>query len=165
MLEGIIDRLIPSDEVGPGGREAGVLRYIDRSLATDYEAHRTTYAKGLAAIDDCSVQRFGQPFSSLPGTRQDVILRDFEQARARSRYQGESEFFELVRQHAIEGMFGDPSWGGNKDQIGWELLSYPGPRPVWTPEEQRLDAVPARSPEAKDADPPRFRPSPPLPHD
>jgi gluconate 2-dehydrogenase gamma chain len=49
-------------------------------------------------------------------------------------------FFELVRRHVMEGMFGDPAYGGNRDRAGWELLGYAGPRLVWTEAEQRLRA-------------------------
>jgi hypothetical protein len=38
-------------------------------------------------------------------------------------------------------MFGDPSWGGNVGFVGWDLLGYPGIRPVWTEADQRLDAA------------------------
>ena len=48
-------------------------------------------------------------------------------------------FFELVRAHVLEGMFGDPSYGGNIDHAGWRLLDYPGPRRLWTAREQALD--------------------------
>ena len=51
-------------------------------------------------------------------------------------------FFEVVLRHAIEGMFGDPAWGGNIDRIGWDLLGYPGPRHVWTPADQELGVEP-----------------------
>ena len=47
-------------------------------------------------------------------------------------------FFELVRRHLIEGMFGDPRWGGNAEGRGWALVGYPGPRLVWTEADQRL---------------------------
>ena len=38
--------------------------------------------------------------------------------------------------HARQGMFGDPSYGGNVDRAGWALLGYSGPRPVWTAADQ-----------------------------
>jgi Gluconate 2-dehydrogenase subunit 3 len=34
-LQAMLERLIPSDESGPGAREAKVWRYIDRALAHD----------------------------------------------------------------------------------------------------------------------------------
>ena len=37
-------------------------------------------------------------------------------------------FFETVRQHTIAGFLADPSYGGNRDMIGWKVAGYPGPR-------------------------------------
>jgi gluconate 2-dehydrogenase gamma chain len=54
----------------------------------------------------------------------------------------ERAFFELVRAHVLEGMFGDPRWGGNIDHAGWRLLDYAGPRREWTAADQALDARP-----------------------
>lgn len=125
ILEAIVARLIPSDETGPGAREAGVVEYIERSLARAYERHRPAYADGLASLAD---------FPELPAERQDAILG------ARER-QGDP-FFELVRGHAIEGMFCDPSWGGNAGGIGWDMLGYPGPRREWTAADQELEVDP-----------------------
>ena len=36
LVEAIVDRLIPADELGPGGREAGCAVFIDRQLAGPY---------------------------------------------------------------------------------------------------------------------------------
>src|SRR6185436_17318955 len=51
-LEAIVARLIPSDENGPGAKEARAAHYIDRALAGPYRALRGNYAAGLAALDD-----------------------------------------------------------------------------------------------------------------
>jgi gluconate 2-dehydrogenase gamma chain len=53
----------------------------------------------------------------------------------------EGAFFAQLRQRAIEGMFGDPAWGGNLAGVGWRLLGYPGPRLVWSAEDQRITEI------------------------
>jgi gluconate 2-dehydrogenase gamma chain len=141
ILDAIVARLIPSDEHGPGAREARVLRYIERALATEYAADRAAYASGLDAVDEYAAARFGSGFAEVGPERQDAILVDVEQGRASGLAPTSSAFFELVRRHALEGMFGDPSWGGNAGRVGWELLGYGGPRLEWTEEEQQLADV------------------------
>ncbi len=47
-------------------------------------------------------------------------------------------FFNLVREHTLEGMFCDPYYGGNANFVGWDLLGYPGVRTVVSPDQQRL---------------------------
>jgi gluconate 2-dehydrogenase gamma chain len=50
-LEAIVARLIPSDENGPGAKEARAAHYIDRALSGPLRSSREAYAAGLAAID------------------------------------------------------------------------------------------------------------------
>ena len=53
-------------------------------------------------------------------------------------------FFEELRARALEGLFCDPAWGGNAGEAGWRLLGYPGPRHVWSAEDQRIEDVAPR---------------------
>ena len=47
-------------------------------------------------------------------------------------------FFGRVRRLTLEGMFCDPSYGGNKNFAGWDLIRYPGAKLASTPEDQRM---------------------------
>ena len=38
----------------------------------------------------------------------------------------------------MEGMFGDPSYGGNTNLAGWRLIGYLGVRYIWTERDQQL---------------------------
>jgi hypothetical protein len=42
-----------------------------------------------------------------------------------------------LRNDTIEGMFGDPMYGGNRDLVGWTLIGYPGAQRQYTPEEMQ----------------------------
>ena len=141
ILDASAARLIPSDEGGPGAREAEVVRYVLRALEGEYSAHQPAYASGLDAVDDHAKSRFGTGFVGLTPEHQDALLVEVERGQATG-FPASIAFFELLRQHAMEGMFGDPSWGGNAGLVGWQLLGYPGPRAVWTEEDQQLDTVP-----------------------
>src|SRR5262249_13978578 len=46
FLEAAAERLIPTDELGPGGKEAGVACYIDRQLASVWGTHGRNYRSG-----------------------------------------------------------------------------------------------------------------------
>lgn len=52
-------------------------------------------------------------------------------------------FFNRARRLTLEGIFGDPYYGGNKGFAGWDLIRYPGPRPAVDAEMQRMDKAPA----------------------
>jgi gluconate 2-dehydrogenase gamma chain len=135
-LEAVVARLIPADASGPGAFEAGAARYIDAALGTALSALRPAYAAGLAALDAYARASAGAAFSALPPERQDAVLTDVEQGRATGFAGPSGAFFDLVLGHTLEGTFGDPSYGGNRDFIGWELLGYPGLRLAVTAEQQ-----------------------------
>ena len=140
ILGAVLARLIPTDEHGPGAHEACVARYIERALAAEHREHRDAYFRGLSALQASARASHGAGFEQLDAEAQDTLLAATERAA------GSAAFFELVRTHAIEGMFGDPRWGGNHGLLGWALLDYPGPRTEWTAREQELDVSPDREP-------------------
>src|SRR5947207_3139303 len=50
-LDAIVARLIPSDELGPGAKEAHTSVYIDRAIGGALASSRQAYTAGLAALD------------------------------------------------------------------------------------------------------------------
>ncbi len=127
-------RIFPSDESGPGAREAGVVVFIDRQLAGPYGRDRYRYTQG--PFDEGAAPEFGYQGAATPRqTYRDGLkgLDGFdrwsteEQDRKLKQIE-DTHFFAVLRQNTIEGMFCDPMHGGNADLIGWQLLGYPGPR-------------------------------------
>jgi gluconate 2-dehydrogenase gamma chain len=153
-LGAVLARLIPTDATGPGAQEANVLRYIDWSLAGDLSVFRGPYASALASIDAYAVQTFGAAFAALTAAQQDALLHNLEsgvpeQAVINNKSTPQIGFapssqavFEMIRSHALQGMFGDPAHGGNVGFAGWKLVRFPGPRLVVSDHDQQLDVVP-----------------------
>jgi gluconate 2-dehydrogenase gamma chain len=137
VLQAALDRLIPSDQNGPGAKEAKVWRYIDINLGGHYASLQPIYSQGLAALDAYAQQSQGKAFSRLDAAQQDQILRSLEAGTGPGGAAGQT-FFRTLRNHALEGMFGDPAHGGNSDFVGWQLIGYPGPYLVAKPEYQQL---------------------------
>jgi gluconate 2-dehydrogenase gamma chain len=141
LLSAMVDRLIPSDELGPGALEAGVLRFIDRALSEADSDAVESYRAGLAALDRYSRYTRRAPFLELSARDRDSVLLDLQTGGATGAgvgFQGSSgSFFNLVKSHTWQGMFGDPQYGGNVGYAGWDLLQYPGVRMRVSPEEQR----------------------------
>src|ERR1700681_666983 len=133
VIAAACERIFPSDESGPGAKEAGVIIYIDRQLAGAFGRDRSRYTKGpfLESVPEHGyqgkanpqeiyregVQKLGADFADIDGTKQDERLRVIET----------TIFFRMLRAHTIEGMFSDPMHGGNANLIGWQLIGYPGP--------------------------------------
>lgn len=127
-------RIFPSDEMGPGAREAGVAVYIDRQLAGPWGRDRYRYTRG--PFDEQAPAEFGYQGKATPrqiyrqglqGLRSFDRLKDGEQDEKLKQIEA-TLFFSLLRQNTIEGMFCDPMHGGNIDMVGWQLIGFPGPR-------------------------------------
>lgn len=145
LLEAIADQLIPSDDLGPGAVAAGAVVYVDRALGGALSESRGAYRTGLAAFDRyCRASR-GAPFRELSHVDQVSALIDVETGAAtgaRAGFAGSSAaFFNMVRGHVLQGTFGDPYYGGNRNHVGWDLIEYPGVRTaVWPRLQTQLEA-------------------------
>jgi gluconate 2-dehydrogenase gamma chain len=142
ILEAIVARLIPTDDNGPGAVEARAAHYIDRALAGPLSPSRRAYAAGLAAVDAYAQSTKGAPFTKLAAKDQDAVLSDMEKNVAKGFTPNSSTFFNLVRTHTLQGMFGDPYYGGNAHFVGWDLIGYPGLRMAVTEDDQRMSVKP-----------------------
>jgi gluconate 2-dehydrogenase gamma chain len=125
-LDALVDRLIPTDELGPGAVSAGVPTYIDRALAGALSANIEQYQSGLAALDALAVSSYGAAFARLTAVQKDTLVSQLAANTARGFSPDARTFFTLVREHTLQGMFGDPYWGGNKNKAGWDLMGFPG---------------------------------------
>jgi gluconate 2-dehydrogenase gamma chain len=114
-IEAIAAQIIPSID-SPGAREAGVIYFIDRALATFDAGKRALYTQGLA---DTKRKRT----EMSPGSESIAELPDAQQIRLLEAIE-KTEFFEQVRTHTIMGFFGNPSYGGNRDLVGWKLIGF-----------------------------------------
>ena len=144
-VDAMLGRLAPSDASGPGAVEARVLRYIDRALSGDLASSRPAYTAGIGSTNAYARSRFGSDFADLTPARQDAILDEMERNVATGFSPNSRAFFDLVREHAVQGLFGDPVHGGNADFIGWDLIGFTGVKLSYTEAEQQLDVgvVPA----------------------
>jgi gluconate 2-dehydrogenase gamma chain len=136
-LEAFIDRLIPRDENGPGAVDAGAQNYIDRQLAGYLIAEKDTFIAGLQAVDAYARRTQGAPLAELSAEKRDEVLTAIDTNCAEGLPEGRA-FFNRARRLTLEGMFGDPYYGGNNNFAGWDLIRYPGPRPAAGPEHQKM---------------------------
>jgi len=127
-------RIFPSDEAGPGAREAGVVIFIDRQLAGPWGRDRWRYTH--EPFDDGLTAEFGYQSKATPREVYRQGLKDLagfdklspEQQDKKLKSIENSVFFAALRRNVIEGMFCDPIHGGNVDMVGWQLIGFPGPR-------------------------------------
>lgn len=127
-IDAITARIIPTDDT-PGAREAGVVYFIDRGLATFATDDQKTYREGLPELQARVAELFPgvSKFSALTAQQQDEILQTFDEQTARPRRSfrarpGAQNFFDTLQQHTIAGFLIDPEYGGNHDGVGWKVI-------------------------------------------
>jgi len=123
------DCLIPPDSA-PGAEWAEVVNYIDMQLYGAYSKLRNSYREGTANLELTSQQYFGQAFSLLPTDAQKSLLQDLEKDHApKEIWVGITprHFFDTVLAHTMQGYYGDPRHGGNRERASWKMLGlvYP----------------------------------------
>jgi gluconate 2-dehydrogenase gamma chain len=154
MIDAIVDRLIPTDELGPGGKDAGLTIFIDRQLTGPYGGHdwlymqgpfsatplptqglqspltpRQQYRQGLAALASyCTATFNGRGFAQLSTDEQEKLLTGMEKGEVKLPGFDSKMLFTAIHTNAIEGYFADPIYGGNRDMAGWKLIGFPGVR-------------------------------------
>jgi gluconate 2-dehydrogenase gamma chain len=150
FLDAAVERLIPTDELGPGGRDAGVTCYIDRQLSSTWGTHGRNYRSGpwLEGTPEQGFQsrltpqeiyrigiheinlycraQFEKPFDQLPPARQDEVLKALEAGQVDLPSLSSKLFFDLLWRNTEEGFFSDPLYGGNRNKVGWKLIGFPG---------------------------------------
>jgi gluconate 2-dehydrogenase gamma chain len=104
IVETLCDQIIPADE-SPGAKQAGVLYYIDRQLAGPLQRFAARYHAGLPAF---------RPLLQLSFAEQTAFLAALQA--------GEASFFQLVVEHTMQGFYGSPAHGGNRDEASWKML-------------------------------------------
>ena len=128
LVEAIAARVIPTDDE-PGATEAGVVNFIDKALAHEDKTLLPVYRAGLAGVDGVAQKRHQKAFVALGAAEQDAVLAALESGKADGWPKGAvgaADFFAAVRAHTVFGFLCDPSYGGNRDYIGWKVVGYPG---------------------------------------
>lgn len=149
LLEAVSARIFPTTDT-PGAVEAGAVTYIDRALAGAYRSLFPLYRKGLRGMNRHALDTLGRPFLDITEAEQDRVLKDFESGQV-SGFRESGEFFRILRRHVLEGVFGEPSYGGNRDMVGWILVGFPGQRYGY--EDAYINRVVDLPPVASDGEP------------
>jgi gluconate 2-dehydrogenase gamma chain len=156
ILKAIVGRLVPADALGPSGTDAGAAAYIEKSLggglAGGLKNLAPFYNAALSAVDAYSNSAYGAPFTDLPPDKQDAVLSDIETDKATGFTPSSSAFFAAVHEHTLQGMFGDPIYGGNKKFAGWDLIGYPGVKMPVSAHDQKLGVTVKRAHKSTYAD-------------
>ncbi len=141
LVDAITEQIIPTDE-WPGAKDAGVINYIDKQLLGPYIRHQGKYRSGLAAVQASCNQLYGKKFEALSWDDQTGFLKKMEAGKLADLETGDKAnspenkiwkeisdktFFGLIRDHSMQGFYGSPRHGGNKNYVSYKMigLDYP----------------------------------------
>ena len=113
--EAIAMRIFPSDGT-PGAKEAGVIHFMDKSLSTFAADQKPAVVAGLEDLNKRAKAKWPGTvsFSALTPAQQDELLKTIER----------TPFFGQMRFATIAGVFANPSYGGNQNQVGWKHIGF-----------------------------------------
>src|SRR6202046_2892412 len=152
FIEAAVARLIPNDDVGPGGVEPNVPFFLDRQLAgpfgrgdhyylggpwpkgTPEQGYQSRfspaqlYRAAIAAIDQyVTANLSAAAFAKLSAADQDKLLKAMESGDVKLDGGADAKaFFAMLLQNTKEGYFSDPIYGGNKDMGACKMIGFPG---------------------------------------
>ena len=150
FIEAAVDRLIPADDLTPGGTDCGVAVFIDRQLAGAWGTGDKTYMQGpwekgaatqgyqspltpaeffrvgIAATNAYCRKTLQKEFDRLTADQQVKLLQDLEGNKITLDGVSGQEFFNLLLATAMQGFFADPVYGGNRDKVSWKMVGFPG---------------------------------------
>ncbi len=150
-VEAFVDRLIPADDLSPGGKDCGCAVYIDRQLAGPYGRFdgyymsgpfqkgtkqqgpqspvtpAQQYRKALAAFDKACSDKFGgKVFVVLSDVQKDEAIKGLEDGSLKLAGGDSKEFFKLILKDTQNGFLADPIYGGNRNMASWKMIGFPG---------------------------------------
>jgi gluconate 2-dehydrogenase gamma chain len=125
-LDAVVARILPSDD-GPGAREAGVVGFIDRQLASGPLAPLAPVVVELARRIELHARKaHGRSYDELSAAEQDAIVGKLSRAEL-STSLPERQLYEALHGLTLEGFLSDPNHGGNVDQVGWKFVDFAEP--------------------------------------
>jgi gluconate 2-dehydrogenase gamma chain len=128
-VNAMCERIIPAD-AEPGAAWAGVIEFIDRKLDGDDSRYQSLYRTGLKGVSESCSILFKKEFIDLSMAQQDEMLCRLEANQAPGVIWGQvsaRDFFNRVVEHTMEGFYGGPRHGGNRDAVSWRMLGLPTP--------------------------------------
>ncbi|WEG11136.1 GMC family oxidoreductase [Pullulanibacillus sp. KACC 23026] len=123
LLEAFADRIVPKDE-WPSASEAGILAYLEHHAKGDEATWEGLIEPGLRALETEANARFERSFFELTIHEQDSLLHDLEAGRVQDWPVSPENFFSTLMSWVIEGYYGNPEAGGNRDGKSWKMIGF-----------------------------------------
>ena len=132
LLTAVCEQIIPADQ-DPGATDAGCVNFIDKQLTTHYRRYSDRYRLGLANLQATSRALCGKDFEQLSFDEQTAMLKKAEAGKLPKEHWKDvrpNEFFNVVLKHTMQGFYGSPRHGGNRNYVSYRMLKIEYPRVI-----------------------------------
>ena len=125
----LCEQIIPADK-DPGATDAGVVYYIDNQLGRYLSDKLPVYRKAIATLQALVMEENNMRFEELSPDTQVGIMKKMEQNNYypdKWEETSSSQFMRMLVQHTMQGFYGPPRYGGNKDFVSYRILKLDYP--------------------------------------
>jgi hypothetical protein len=113
------------DRILPGAAAAGALTYIDYWLTrSPFEFAAREFDTATLLLARTAAQRFKKTFVAASPSEQDLVLKEFELGTIKGKHFDSRDWFKRLVTLTLESFLGDPKYGGNQGQVGWQLIGW-----------------------------------------
>jgi hypothetical protein len=125
VLVAMAECFLPSDDLGPGAREAELAPFFEGAFADQRLSTVVPLLKrGCAFVMKTAQQESQQAFVALDVATRDDLLQRMATNVLRPDGFGGAIFLRVALALTLEGFLGDPRHGGNKGGIGWRSVGF-----------------------------------------
>ena len=123
------EQIIPADK-DPGATDAGVVHFIDKQLVHHYVRFQQDYRNGILAIEKSAVQLHNKAFYELDWDTQTAFMESMENGQLPDEIWSDikqKQFFRMLLEHSMQGFYGSPRHGGNKNYVSYKMMKIDYP--------------------------------------
>ena len=127
-LIALCERIIPADDC-PGATDAGVIHFFDKQLPVLFPNEREMLRKGISSLQTWCRTKYNRNFEKLTTELQISIMQMMEKNEMPQALWSVSptKFFNTLLNRTMQGFYGSPRHGGNKDYMSFRMLKLDYP--------------------------------------
>lgn len=126
------EQIIPRDQ-DAGATDANIINFIDKQLVGPYTRFQENYRNGIPAIEKSSQRILRKAFYDLEWDEQTHFMEQLEAGNLPEEYWekvDQKSFFRMMLEHTMQGFYGSPRHGGNKNYVSYKMIKVDYPHVI-----------------------------------
>ena len=127
-LVALCEQIIPADDC-PGATDAGVIHFIDKQLHLRFPEEKELFRKGIESLQNWCQSKYSKNFEELSTELQIDTMQLMEKGGMPQEQWAvpTGKFFYKLLSRTMQGFYGSPRHGGNKDYMSFRMLKLDYP--------------------------------------